>query len=530
MKPTAVVASASTGKTDREQPTSHHPVSIAVESPIDGRIVGRVVDSTADDVAGAVELARNAQPLWAETGFKGRAQAMRSFSDALLDSQEEFLDLLVSETGKTRRDAFAETMYVVDTVSYYAKHAEKFLQDRTPSAHSPILKTKALKTIYRPMGVVGIIGPWNFPVILSVGDAIPALMAGNTVVIKPATLTPLTVEWICDLFRRVTGMDALVCVTGRGSAVGNILIDRCDFIGFTGSTAVGKKVMARAAKTVTPVSLELGGKDAMIVFADANIERAVGGAAMGGLFNAGQVCMSVERIYVEEPVYDEFVDKLVDKVGSLSQGAGEWDVDVGLMTSQEQADTVDRQVKEAVGRGARVLAGGKFNPREGRLAYEPTILVDVDHGMEVMREETFGPLLPIMKVRDEDEAVRLANDSQYGLSGSVWTRDKARGERVARRLDTGSVCINDALMNYFATEIPFGGWKESGIGMRHGGADGIRKYCRTESLFIDRPGLDNEFLWYPASKLKARLLRSAVRALYGTGWRSKLGLGGKDHK
>jgi acyl-CoA reductase-like NAD-dependent aldehyde dehydrogenase len=288
---------------------------------------------------------------------------------------------------------------------------------------------------------------------------------------------------------------------------------------FTGSTETGKKIMERASHTLTPVSLELGGKDPMIVLADADVERAANAAAYYSMQNGGQTCISIERVYVEEPVYDEFVQKVVDKVGALRQGesTGPATVEVGAMTFPKQLEIVEEHVRDAIAKGARALTGGKRRPGKG-MFYEPTVLVDVDHTMKAMTEETFGPTLPIMKVADADEAVRLANDSPYGLAASVWTRDLARGEEIARRVQSGAVCVNDAQINYVALELPMGGWKVSGLGQRHG-APGIRKYCRSQALLVTRIAPKKDVHMFPYKAGTTRLLMKGVRLLYGRGKR-----------
>jgi len=288
---------------------------------------------------------------------------------------------------------------------------------------------------------------------------------------------------------------------------------------FTGSTETGRKVMTRAAQTLTPVSLELGGKDPMIVLSDADVERAANHAVFYSMFNGGQTCISIERVYVEEPVYAAFVSRVLEKARALRQGppAGPGTVDVGAMTFPPQVDVVERHVRDAEAKGARVLVGGHRGERDGSW-FEPTVLVDVDHTMDAMREETFGPMLPIMKVRDAEEAVRLANDSPYGLCGAVFSRDVARGEAVARRLDTGAVCVNDALVNYSALELPMGGAKASGMGSRHG-PGGIRKYAQQQALLVSRLHPKRDLYTYPYSaKMTARLTR-LIRFLYGRGRR-----------
>jgi acyl-CoA reductase-like NAD-dependent aldehyde dehydrogenase len=288
---------------------------------------------------------------------------------------------------------------------------------------------------------------------------------------------------------------------------------------FTGSTATGKKVAERAAKTLTPVGLELGGKDPMIVLADANVERAANAATYYSMQNGGQTCISVERVYVEEPIYDEFVQRVTDKVAKLRQGAprGAGSVDVGAVTFARQAEIVESHVEDARAKGATIPVGGHRAAGPGRF-FEPTVLLDVDHSMDCMTQETFGPTLPIMKVRDVEEALRLANDSPYGLQASVWTRDAARGEQIARRIDAGVANVNEHLLSYVALELPMGGWKDSGLGTRHG-AEGIRKYARQQSSVVSRFGLEREIFMFPYSKRTAGLIGRFLRLVYGRGAR-----------
>jgi acyl-CoA reductase-like NAD-dependent aldehyde dehydrogenase len=364
-----------------------------------------------------------------------------------------------------------------------------------------------------------VIGPWNFPLTNSFGDCIPALAAGNSVILKPSEVTPLTSLLMAEGLR-ASGLpeDVFQVATGDG-ATGAALIDEVDFVMFTGSTKTGKKVMERAAKTLTPVGLELGGKDPMIVLADADVERAANAAAYYSMNNGGQVCISIERVYVEEPVYDQFVASVTEKVRKLRQGrsAGPGSVDVGAVTFPPQLEIIDSHVRDAVAKGARVLTGGRVAPGPG-MFYEPTVLVDVDHTMSCMTEETFGPTLPIMKVSDEEEALRLANDSPYGLQASVWTKDLRRGEALARRVEAGAVCVNDAQVNYTALELPMGGWKSSGLGTRHG-AGGIRKYTQQQTLLVTRFAGKRDPHMFPYKKRTTQLLGKLTRLLYGRGKR-----------
>jgi acyl-CoA reductase-like NAD-dependent aldehyde dehydrogenase len=308
--------------------------------------------------------------------------------------------------------------------------------------------------------------------------------------------------------------DVMPVATGRGET-GAALIDHADMIMFTGSPSTGKKVMARAAERLIPVSLELGGKDPMIVLADANLERAANLAVQWAMSNSGQICMSVERVYVEEPVYDEFVSKVVGKVQRLRQGVpgDPGAVEVGAMTFPPQVEIIERHIQDAVDKGAEIRTGGKLKTGPGRF-FEPTVLTNVDHTMALMTEETFGPTLPIMKVRDADEAVRFANDSRYGLNSSVHTKDVKKGEMIARRLKAGNSCVNDALMNYLAPEAPFGGTGESGIGVRHG-REGIRKYCSSQTILITRFGPKREPTMFPNTRRVSKLFEGLMVLMWG---------------
>jgi betaine-aldehyde dehydrogenase len=356
-----------------------------------------------------------------------------------------------------------------------------------------------------------VISPWNYPLAMALGDSIPALQAGAAVVVKPSEFTPLSLIEVLKAWKEELGApDVFDCILGTGE-VGATMIDHVDYLQFTGSDRTGRKVMGRAAESLTPVSLELGGKDPMIVLADADLDRAANAAAWGGMYNSGQVCLSVERIYVEEPVYDEFVAKLTEQVSSLRQGSDgrKPDKDVGAMTSPNQPAIVEDQVEDALASGARALTGGKRVEGSG-LYFEPTVLVDVDHSMKVMQDETFGPVVGVMKVRDSEEALRLANDTRYGLAASVFG-EKSRAEAIARRLEAGSVNVNDVITNMAAMSVPMGGWKQSGIGYRHG-EYGIKKYCRSESIVVTRFAGKREPAWYPYTKGRRRLIDWA---LYG---------------
>ena len=496
--------------------------AIAVENPATGEVISHVPDRSPEEVRELVARARAAQPGWEALGFGGRAQIFLRMQKWVLDHSQELMNTIVSETGKTFEDAFgAEVGYAAAAFGFWAKNAEKYLAPEKIKEGSPMIPGRKMEVRFRPLGVIGVIGPWNYPFTNSMGDALPALMAGNTVVMKPSEVTPLTSLLIEKAFREC-GMpdDVLLVATGRGDT-GAALIDEVDMIMFTGSTATGKKVMAKAAETLTPVSLELGGKDAMIVLADANLERAANAAAYFSMFNGGQTCISIERVYVEEAIYDEFVAKVVEKVKALRQGdpsGGPGTVEVGAITFENQLGIIEGHVRDALDKGARALTGGRVGGSGKGRFFEPTVLVDVDHSMQAMTEETFGPTLPIMKVADAEEALRYVNDSPYGLAASIFTGDNTRGEQLARRVEAGAVCVNDALVNYFALALPMGGWKTSGIGQRHG-KGGIRKYCRQQSILVNRFPLNKDLYMFPHSKMKAGMFQRVSKALYGRGKR-----------
>jgi acyl-CoA reductase-like NAD-dependent aldehyde dehydrogenase len=495
-----------------------------VENPATGETIASVPSLDAAGVKALVARARAAQPDWEALGFDGRAEVMYELRRWIVDNRDRVARTLSEENGKPPDEALlTEIFYVADSLGFWAKKGPKYLADERVRTHSPLLLGKKVISRYRPYGVVGVIGPWNYPLTNNFGDAIPALVAGNSVVLKPSHVTPLTSMLMAEGFRAAGGPeDVFTIATGTGGT-GAELVKNADMIMFTGSTEVGKKILSQAAERLTPVSLELGGKDPMIVLRDADVERAANMAVQWAMSNSGQICISVERVYVEEPVYDEFVGKVVEKVKALRQGVpgAPGAVDVGAMTFPSQLDVVDAHVKDAVSKGARVLTGGKRGDGPG-LFYEPTVLVDVDHSMACMTEETFGPTMPIMKVSDEAEAIRLANDSPYGLDSSVFTRDVDKGERVARQIDAGATCVNDALMNYLAQEAPFAGMKESGMGARHG-APGIRKYCRTQTILVTRFAPSKEPTMFPNSAAKAKLLERAMVLMFGRKRRKRNG-------
>jgi acyl-CoA reductase-like NAD-dependent aldehyde dehydrogenase len=413
-----------------------------------------------------------------------------------------------------------EVLPTIDALQWIARAGAEILSAEKIPMSQWFLKTKRSAFVYEPLGVIGVISPWNYPWSIPMGEVALALMAGNGVVLKPASLTPLIGERIAQVFERAgvpSGLVRVVHGPGTGAALAESTVGK---VFFTGSVETGRSVAEACARRLKGCVLELGGKDPMIVCADADIERAANAAVFWSMQNAGQTCISVERCYVEEPIHDRFVELVGERARALRQGVpGEFgSVDVGSFINPPQIEIVEEHVNDAVKKGARVVSGGHRREGEGTY-YEPTVLADVDHTMECMTEETFGPTLPIMKVADADEAVRLANDSPYGLGASVFSRDAARGEAIARRLEAGAANVNDAMINYTVLELPMGGAKTSGIGSRHG-AGGIRKYCSQQAIVVTaKLAMKKELFMFPYKSRTSRMLAGAFKLLYGRGKR-----------
>ena len=491
-----------------------------VHAPVDGHVVGTVMDTDEASVASAATQLRVAQQEWEALGAGGRARHLLRLRDWVLDNEPYLLDVMQSESGKVRQDAAFETAAGADVIGFFARRAGRYLSVKHPLPHGPLTLSKALTVAYRPYPLVGVITPWNFPLFLPLGDCVPALMAGAAVLCKPSEVTPLTAVELGRGWQEIGAPDVFRVVTGA-AGTGAAVVDEVDYVQFTGSTATGRAIAVRAAQRLIPCSLELGGKDAMIVLNDANLDRAVGGALWGGFFNSGQVCTSVERVYVEDGIYDEFVSKLTERAGKLRQGpdtvAGT--SEVGAMANEAQVRIVASHVDDAVAHGATVATGGSAGARAGSW-FEPTVLLDVDQSMRIMREETFGPTLPVMRVRDADEAISLANDSAYGLSATIWTKSRRGGERLARRVAAGAVNVNDVFSNVISPTVPMAGWGNSGVGARFGGAQGLLRFCRPQAITAPRLTTPaDELLWYPYSPKKGQLAARIVRFAVGRGKR-----------
>ncbi|MFS4104551.1 succinic semialdehyde dehydrogenase [Streptomyces sp. PD-S100-1] len=459
---------------------------VTTNAPYTGAPLADLPVSTPADVEDAFARARIAQKTWAATSFRRRKEILLRFHDLVLARQDEVLDLMQAENGKTRRDAFLEVTDIAITSRYYARNAAKYLQPKRRRGAIPVLThTTELR---HPKGVVAVVSPWNYPLSMAAGDAIPALIAGNAVVQKPDTQTALSALWALDLMKEA-GLPAGVwqMVIGRGSSIGGALMAGADFMMFTGSTASGRRIARDAGERLIGASLELGGKNAMIVLDDADIDKAADGAVAACFPSAGQLCVSIERLYVAESIRDRFVEAFVARTERLKVGAAfDYSMDVGSLTNPSQLETVSTHVEDAVAKGATVLAGGKARPDLGPLFYEPTILTDVTPDMTLHSHETFGPVVSIYPYRDVEEAIELANSTPYGLNGSVWSGNGARGRAVAARVHAGTVNVNEAFAAAWGSiDAPMGGMGDSGLGRRHG-ADGILKYTEAQTVAHQR--------------------------------------------
>jgi succinate-semialdehyde dehydrogenase / glutarate-semialdehyde dehydrogenase len=454
--------------------------AIDIHNPATGETVGSVVIATSDDIVAAVTAARRAQKQWQERVFADRAAIVRRFHDLMLDGCDEILNTIQSETGKARRDALAEVVSVAGTARYYLGHGPTHLSDRRGAPAVPALT--GAEVVYKPLGIVGLITPWNYPFLLSIGDALPALLAGNAVVVKPSELTPLSAVLAHRLLLDA-GLDpGLFHVVHGPGEIGRELIRHVDYVGFTGGIATGRKVALAAAERLIPFSLELGGKNPMIVLEGASLDEASSGLIAGAFANTGQACIAVERAYVEDRVFDEFAQRARAKSEALKVGwSRDWDIDVGSLISESHAEKVMRHIDQAVQLGAKVVAGGQRRSDLGKTFVAPTILTGVPDAALACREETFGPVVSLYRVRDADEAITRANASEFGLNASIWTGNRVRSRALARRLETGSVAINSTLLIYNTFDVPMGGVKCSGIGRRHG-EQGILRYTQAQSI------------------------------------------------
>ena len=463
---------------------------LQLRSPVSLEPTGELVCANSEDVAAAIARARAVQPAWAATGMQQRAAIVQRALRLVLEMQDEIIDTVVAETGKARTDAMSmEIFSVADSLCYYAKNAEKFLRPRKRRVHGLLGLVKQLRIVYKPLGVVGLITPWNAPFVLMMNQAVQALLAGNAVVAKGSEVTPFSSRLAATLFSKAGLPEGVFQVLlGDGETGAAIVNGGVDKVSFTGSVATGRKVAEACASQLIPCTLELGGNDAMIVCADADLDRAADGAWLGSCMNTGHYCCGTERIYVVEQVYDDFLQRVLDKGKHLRQGQQYgWEEDIGAVFWDRQLAIIEAHVEDARAKGANILMGGRRNPDLPGLYYEPTVITGVDNSMDIMRLETFGPILCIQKVASEDEAIALANDSEFGLNGNVWTRDKDKGYRLAAAIDTGACSVNDMALSYGIPAAPFGGRKSSGLGQVNG-KKGLRGYCHEMPIVIDRFG------------------------------------------
>ena len=484
----------------------------AVSSPIGGAPLAHVPHSTPADVAEAFARARTAQTAWAATSLDDRSAALLRLHDLLLDRQEELIDLVVWESGKARKDAYLEVAHLALTARYYARTAHEHLDTRRVGGMFPLLTRAEVNRV--PKGVVGIISPWNYPLSMALCDGLPALLAGNAVVAKPDAQTMLTALLAAQLLDEAGFPSELwQVVAGPGPEIGGAVVGAADYVCFTGSTATGRLIARQCADRLIGCSLELGGKNPMLVLRDADVHRAAEGAVRGVFANAGQLCVSMERLFVADQVYDRFVDAFVSRTRALTLGAShDWSVDMGSLISQAQLDTVTAHVEDAVAKGATVLCGGAARPDLGPFVFEPTVLEGVTADMECFGRETFGPVVALYRFHSEDEAVARANDGTYGLNASIYTRDAARGRALARRIRCGTVNVNEPYGATFGSlGAPMGGMRESGMGRRQG-AEGVLRYTEAQSVATQRL-LPIAPVLGMSEETNARLMTGALRLL-----------------
>lgn len=483
-------------------------------NPATGREVGRVPQSTPDEIKAAAAAARNCfLSEWSKTAFTHRRQLLLNAREIILQETDAIAKLISAESGKPFGEAIAmEIAPVLDLMRWIAADAERILRPRKIRIGLYALLGRSSRIEYKPLGVIGIIPAWNYPFSIPLGEAAMALMAGNTVVIKPSELTPLVGLKIGEIFSRAGFPQDAVKIISGGGEVGAALVNAApDKILFTGSVATGKKILAAAAEKMIPVVLELGGKDPMIVFEDANLDLAAAAAVWGAFCNAGQSCSSVERLYAQESIADELTRKIIEKTRLLKQGDPlQEDVSIGAMSSERQLRIVEGHVDDFREAGAKIETGGRRNPEfasaETNLFYEPTVITGATNEMRPMQEETFGPTLPIATFRDEAEAIRLANDSQFGLTASVWTRDYSRGRRVAQQIEAGTVCINEVLYTHGIGQTPWGGVKNSGRGWTHG-TEGLLELVRPQHIHTNHFAILPDAWWMPYSPAAVETFR-----------------------
>lgn len=500
----------------------HRPTMQSI-SPLDGRLLAEYPVTPTDDLPDLMGRAREAQGRWGALPLARRIEAMRAIQDSFYRNLDAVIESLIYETGKPRFEALVEIFPSIELLAYQRRIAAHVLggEDR----FVPFVPNRRHRVEYRPFGVVAVIAPWNFPVILSTAPIFAALLTGNAVIFKPSEFASQMGAIIGRIVHEAgIDPDLMQVVQGYGDLGAALVRAQPDKICFTGSIPTGRKVAALAGELLIPVTLELGGKDAAIVLSDADLERTAVGLVWGGMHNAGQACLSVERIYVERPIAEALIDRMKHIIETeLKPTTPDQERNFGAITTDAQLKIIEGQVREAVEAGARLICGGgrrTVGTGEGRF-YEPTLLTDVTPDMRVLRDETFGPVIVIIPVEDAEEAIRLTNDTRFGLTASVWTRDRARGLALARRLRCGNVAVNDHIVSASTPQLPWGGVGDSGYG-RERGSEGLLDMVYPQAISVDRIALPRELYWYPYTAPKKTLLMRAMKLLYGDTARERL--------
>ena len=506
--------------------------TIAVHNPATDQPIGEIPRLSTQEIEAMVQRAHAAQHRWMSSSIDERLRLLTHFQGLLCEQKDAVAEVITREAGKPRAEAVAtEVLVVLDTISFLLSALPQFLRPEAVPHGSPVMKLKRGWLVREPYGVIGIISPWNYPFSIPSVQTLTALATGNAVVLKPSEFTPFSsLELQRLLYTAGLDRDLFQVVTGDGAAGASLLQADIRKVVFTGSVATGQRVAQAAAARLLPVVLELGGKDPMIVLEDADVDVASSAAVWGAFMNAGQTCLSVERCYVHESIYDPFLKACVEKAGRLRLGNGmEDETDVGPMIHQRQLKIVQTHVEDAIARGARLLAGGKASSQLGRNFFPPTVLADVEHPMQIMREETFGPVLPVRSFKTEDEAVGLANDSQFGLAASVWTSNRKRGQALARRIDAGTVMVNDMISCFGISEAPHGGIKASGIGRTHG-RFGLEEMVWPKYLDSDRLPRMKKLWWYGYGPVFREQMNGFIELLFSKKLMNRLKGGAKSSK